>query len=180
MTTKEIGSSLTQEKLKEFLSYNKATGEFRWRKRSGRSIVGAVSGWTTNFNYRLIRIKTEDHLAHRLAWLYEYGVWPNGEIDHIDRNRSNNAISNLRVANRVNQGANSPKHKNNTSGFRGVFRDRKRWVAAAWTGGKAAPKRVTFGRCDTPEEAAAAFDAGAKKLWGDFYQPQLPAKQCSA
>jgi hypothetical protein len=159
MTKKETDSKLTRDTIKEFLSYDRSTGIFRWRKRSGKSVVGEIAGWLC-LGYRLIRLKREDHLAHR--------------------NRSNKAISNLRAANRVNQGANTPKHKNNTSGFRGVFRDKKRWVAAAWTGGRSNPKRVTFARCDTPEEAAAAFDAGAKKLWGAFYQPQLPPKPCSA
>ncbi|MDD0156969.1 HNH endonuclease signature motif containing protein, partial [Shigella flexneri] len=72
-----------------------------WKKKlSARGAVGKVAG-TISYGYNAINIDGVRYFAHRLAWLYVYGEWPKQEIDHIDRNRRNNAISNLRDVSRV-------------------------------------------------------------------------------
>ena len=70
------------ELVKRFLEYNPLTGEFKWRP--------------SNNGYVSIRIQGKAYLAHRLAWLITYGKMPKKDIDHIDRNRQNNRIDNLR------------------------------------------------------------------------------------
>ena len=105
---------LTQERLKERLDYDPDTGVFV-SLGTGDSIGVHDEGY--------VRITMKDrkkHYAHRLAWLYVHGKWPEGDIDHIDRNKSNNAISNLRDVPRAINIFNAPSRQDNTSGCTGV------------------------------------------------------------
>ena len=90
---------LTQHTLKEHLSYNPETGVFTNNKnKPGRGGgVGSVAGNTTNKkNYVIIKLLGRKYYAHRLAWLFYYGEWPQNEIDHINNNKLDNRIINLR------------------------------------------------------------------------------------
>ena len=90
--------TLTQEYLKSILDYDLDTGIFTWKiNKAKRTKIGDIAGWSYN-GYREIEINDKKYKAHRLAWLYVYGEMPNKLIDHIDGNRSNNKISNLREA----------------------------------------------------------------------------------
>jgi len=111
---------LTQEKLKKFLDYNFETGIFTWKVRRKNSVnVGAVAG-SLSHGYILIMISGKFYRAHRLAWLYIHGYFPEYFIDHIDRDRSNNRINNLRhVSNQCNV-RNSGNRKDNKSGIKGI------------------------------------------------------------
>lgn len=106
MTSQNASAKIvTQDKVKQVLDYNPATGEFTWKvATSNRVKPGEVAGrLCKTLGYILIGIKSKTHLAHRLAWLYTYGEWPKQQVDHVDGNRSNNAIANLRdVSNRQN------------------------------------------------------------------------------
>ena len=124
---------ITQERLKELLEYNEETGVFTWKKTmSNRSVVGKVAGSINNrYLYRYIRIDCSGYRAHRLAFLYLNGEFPNGEVDHINHNRDDNRISNLRVVDRGEQMRNRRIGKSNKSGVMGVCWDvdRKKWRA---------------------------------------------------
>ena len=122
---------ITQEYLKEILTYNKEAGIFTWKVNHTQKIrIGNIAG-TLNKNYILIQINKKKYSAHRLAWLYEYGNFPKHNIDHIDGNPSNNKISNLREANQSQNGMNKKLHKNNNSGIKGVgwHKASKKWRA---------------------------------------------------
>lgn len=113
---------ITQEKLKEHLSYNPDTGIFTWIKkpnsRANRIKIGSPAGWVEN-GYNLIGLFGGQYQAHKLAWLYSYGYIPK-EIDHINIKRLDNRLCNLReVSHQVNC-FNFPVSKNNTTGFKGV------------------------------------------------------------
>lgn len=100
--------SLTQEYLKEILDYNPSTGVFIWKKKTSpasRISIGSIAGApNTKYKYIEITIHRTVYKAHRLAWLYTYGKWPSRQIDHIDGNRENNKLKNLRdVTARKNQ-----------------------------------------------------------------------------
>ena len=111
----------TQKQLKQILKYDPKTGEFIWKvNRSSNARAGSVAG-TLNNGYIQIMISGKIYYAHHLVWLYVYGYLPEHEIDHIDRNKSNNKINNLRHATRQCNARNIGLQCNNTSGIKGVY-----------------------------------------------------------
>lgn len=95
---------LTVERLRAVLSYDAETGVFVWRVSSKGTAAGAIAGAKLGTGYTTITVDQERFLAHRLAWFYVHGRWPADQIDHIDGDRRNNAIANLREAtNQANQ-----------------------------------------------------------------------------
>jgi hypothetical protein len=79
-----------------------------------------VAGALTEHGYLAFQIDGAKIYAHRAAWLYVYGEWPALEIDHINRQRNDNRIANLRLANRCQNGQNTGAHKRNATGHKGV------------------------------------------------------------
>lgn len=121
---------VTQKELKKHISYEKHTGLFKWeRPTSQRVKKGDIVGSFHNNGYITIRLHTKLYLAHRLAWLYEYGEWPE-QIDHINHNRKDNRLKNLRSVMHSENGKNQKMAKNNTSGITGVYWDkcRHKWA----------------------------------------------------
>ena len=124
---------LTQEEVRQLLDYDPETGELRWREwKQGRKMGKAVGMSVGSAGYRQIRINGKGYLTHRLIWLWRYGYFPENEIDHIDRDKRNNRLSNLReVSNSCNQ-RNSETRTDNKSGVKGVcWANRKsKWLAS--------------------------------------------------
>lgn len=121
---------LTHERLISVLEYEEETGVFVWISRTTNRVhVGSMAGYTGIKGYVLIGIDGVDYKAHVLAWFYVNKKLPNGKIDHIDTDRSNNKISNLRCATNQQNNANKKKQKNNTSGYKGVswHKKAKKW-----------------------------------------------------
>ncbi len=130
---------INQQNLKNLLAYDPDTGVFTWLKpTSNRIKPGALACSVNTIGYVRIGIGNKRYLAHRLAWLYVYGVWPKNEIDHINRNRQDNRICNLRDATSQENKINSGLKSNNTSGIKGVSWDKKcnRWRVQARVNGK--------------------------------------------
>ena len=130
---------MTQEKLKELLDYNEKTGEFRWKVNRGIKIkIGDIAGTLKKEGYVAININYKLYYAHRLAWLYVYGKFPEQETDHINQNRSDNRVKNLRAVTCAENGKNQLLRKNNVSGISGVYWNKgiKRWIAQIWVGNK--------------------------------------------
>jgi len=122
---------ITQSRLKELLTYNPSTGLFKWRS-SGKGRYKDLSvGGVRKDGYCRIMIDGKRYLSHRLAFLYIDGEMPNGQVDHIDHNPTNNALSNLRAVTHQENNKNISLAKNNTSGFTGVSWNKKdkRWQA---------------------------------------------------
>jgi hypothetical protein len=92
-------TELTQERLKELLHYDPETGIFtNLTQRGGHAKKGAVAGTKNSIGYVCIRIDYDQYRAHRLAWLYVYGEFPEKFIDHMNEIRDDNRIINLRLA----------------------------------------------------------------------------------
>lgn len=100
-------------------------------------------------------------MAHRIAWLIYFGHWPDGDIDHINGDRSDNRIINLRdVSRTINlQNRRSPQSTNAT-GYLGVHRDKRRYVAQI----KTPDRNIRIGTFRTPEEAHAAYINAKREL----------------
>lgn len=165
---------LSAEIAREFLVYDPKTGKLFWRKRARKWFHSdrQFKIWNTRFaekeaffsvhtgGYRMGSVFGRRYFAHRVIWLIQTGEWPIDLIDHIDRDRSNNAWDNLRQADPVLNGHNQGRQRRNTSGFPGVSRHTPtgKWRA-----------QISINRChrslglyDNLEDAAAAY-ANAKQ-----------------
>lgn len=167
---------LTQARLQELLSYDQEIGVFYWRERSSEDFsdeahckmwnkqhAGKAAGGVNTESYIVIGIGKTQHKAHRLAWLYVHGNFPEGEIDHINGLRGDNRISNLRdVPQRTNAQNIRSARCNNKLGILGVHFDkyRNKFAARLNVGGKV--KNV--GRFDTPEAAHAAYVKAKREI----------------
>ena len=101
-------------------------GELYWKvRRGGSAVVGSLAGNTDTHGYRQVKINGIRYLMHRIIFLMHHGYLPEF-IDHIDNNRLNNKIENLREANRSQNACNMKLCKTNTSGSKGVSWDRYR------------------------------------------------------
>lgn len=167
---------LTQQKLQDVLDYDPATGIFRWKVTTGRAVAGAPAGCVDD-GYLRIKIHRVRYRAHRLAWLYMTGAWPDPEVDHRDGDGLNNKFANLRESNATQNNANKNLQRNNTSGFRGVtfFKPRNRWKMQISFNGKSTTKYF-----DTIEEAAASYATHAVEYFGVFAHPKHCATTLSA
>lgn len=166
---------ITQEKLKEILSYDPLTGLFTWKVRDENSV--GLKIWNTRYanttagticpdNRIVINIRTPEgkvkrYMAHRLAWLYEHGYFPLEDLDHIDMNPRNNAISNLRLATRAENLQNKIKaHKNNSTKLLGVHTHRNKFRARI----RINNKEIHLGIFNTKEEASLAYITAKQQL----------------
>ena len=131
-------ASLTQDGLKQFLCYDQNTGDFTWKISRGSVKAGSKAGTLNPDGYVQIKFFGKFHKAHRLAWLYAHGEFPESLIDHINGVRHDNRISNLRQATQKQNAENRGKGRNNKSGFKGVHwhGKAKKWRARIQHDGK--------------------------------------------
>lgn len=156
----------SQARLRELFRYEPETGDFiRLVAGSARCHVGEVAGSLTHEYWR-IRVDGGVYYAHRLAWKYFYGTDPAVFIDHINGNRRDNRIANLREADASENLANSRKQANTKNIFRGVwqYKDGKKFYAAVNFRGK----KYNLGGFDTAEEARAACEAKRAEVHGEY------------
>lgn len=103
------------------LNYDPDAGEFRWRSNGGsRRRIGAIAGAVCGNGYRYIGIGKERYTACHLAWYIHYGVWPDKIVDHINGDKANDSIANLRL---VTKQENAVNNKAKRKDDYGVFRD---------------------------------------------------------
>ena len=140
----------------------------RWKKQKGaRGVCGGEAGYDREDGYRRIRIKDKEWYVHRVAWYLAYGVWPERDLDHINRDPRDNRPCNLRIATRSGNRYNSKNQRNNTSGYRGVSwkKETKKWQVSVQMNGR----RKHLGYFEGLEEAARVFDEHLKQVAGEFY-----------
>lgn len=159
-------SCLSQESLKSVLHYDKETGVFKWKVNIRRVKSGSVAG-TNHYGKRImIVINGKSYYAHRLAWLYVYGYWPENEIDHINGNGLDNRIINLRdVASVTNRRNIQKPRKHNKLGVQGVRyrKDKNKYEARITVNGLS----KGLGYFSSIEEAADEYNRAKEKYHDD-------------
>lgn len=143
---------LTQEALRNALTYNPDTGIFT-RNTPGKSKVGSKA----NGGYIKIYVLGNEYRAHRLAWLYTTGKWPKDQLDHINGDPTDNRICNLREADNALNRRNQKLRKDNASGVVGVSFDTRSGKWDARVAGKC------LGLFTSIDDAIAARKAAAIK-----------------
>lgn len=156
---------IDQEKLKQLLHYCPDTGKFSWLvdRRPGIK-AGDEAGTLRDGGYIRIQLDGERRYAAHWAWLYMTGELPVDEVDHIDRNRSNNAWFNLRAATKSQNCANRTTRGSECKGLRGVGKRGKKFVSMIRVNGETR----YLGIYETPEQAHAVYATEAAKVFGDF------------
>lgn len=144
--------ALRPDELREICGYDPYSGKF-----SGKTGVESFSVHMSS-GYQIVSIKNKKYKAHRLAWLCVNGEWPLGEIDHINRDKSDNRISNLRVVSRSENMQNRSMASNNTSGHKGVVWNKKakKWQAQL----KINQRLIHLGFFESKDDAISARKAG--------------------
>lgn len=156
----EQRAALTAEQVRELLDYNPETGRFTWRIAPRGHKAGSQAGCIDSYGYVVIRIAGAGHKAHRLAWLIAYGEWPDDQVDHINGDRSDNRIANLRDVSRLTNRQNMRRAQaDNRSGLLGVSLTNNRCKASIRSGGK----NHHLGYFASPEAAHAAYVAAKRQ-----------------
>lgn len=156
------------EELKRLLSYDPETGKWTWKVYRSRLAREGDTAGTPHHKDRYIRLHVNGrmHTAHRLAWFYMTGGWPLGEIDHINGDREDNRWNNLREAPKQLNALNRKIYRTNTSGQKGIHWHPRlgKWRVRIQQFGR----RISLGCYDTMEDAAAAYAAAEKVLYGPY------------
>jgi hypothetical protein len=149
-------SAITAELARELLNYDPTTGVITWAStRRGGAREGDQAGFINKHGYREVFLCGNYAKAHRLVWLIQFGQWPPHGVDHINGNKTDNRLANLRLADPGENLQNRTVQRNNSSGHTGVSWDEGKglWRAAIYVG-----KRKKFiGRFKSKEMAAEAY-----------------------
>ncbi len=158
-------TNMSADHLRKILHYNPLIGVFYWKENRHRAQIGNIAGHVAKNGYITIRVDGCMYYAHRLAWLYIYGEWPELFIDHRDGNPSNNTINNLRLATQSQNLYNSRMRPRGDGDIKGVCycNAKKRWIS--YINGK------IIGTFKDFNEAKKSRLMAAIELHGDFMGP---------
>lgn len=154
---------LSVDRLRSLLDYDPETGAFRWRVSRGRVKAGTVAGTQHHSGYRQINLDGTLYLSHQLAWLHFYGVPQDRELDHINGDKADNRIVNLRLATHA-QNAWNVVRRPGRSGYVGASPDGNRFAARIKCNGK----KIHLGSFATAAQAHAAYRVAKRRLHGEF------------
>ncbi len=171
------------ERLKQVLRYEPETGKLYFIARadahpSFNSRWAGKEAITANNGHGYLRGNVDGTLmlAHRIAWALHFGEWPNAAIDHINGNRADNRIENLRLANKQQNAWNS-KPRQGSSKFKGVsWHDCGQWVAQITREDRSS----YIGLFPSEIEAAKAYDTQARTVFGEFARLNFPEQEWTA
>jgi hypothetical protein len=115
-------NDVTKEEVQEFIAYDPETGIFVWKVARPRGVKAGRRADRDNQagGYRKVHLNGRYYQASRLAWLLGHGHWPPDQVDHINGDRGDNRLANLRECSQSESMANVRRQKNNTTGFKGV------------------------------------------------------------
>jgi hypothetical protein len=153
---KEAATSLSMVEALYF--YDRWTGTFIRRSS------GVVAGSTNTAGHIQINVGRQLFVAHRLAWLFVHGEWPTNDLDHINGNKSDNRMTNLRLAAPFQNCRNRKMQCTSKTGFKGVGKIGSRFRARIKVNGR----EIHLGLFKTAEEAHATYVEAATKIFGEF------------
>jgi hypothetical protein len=170
---------LTAEFVRCRLNYDPETGLFTWKAREERRPIdrswnsrraGTLAGSENSEGYVEIYLDTRSYKAHHLAWLFVHGTTVS-MLDHIDRNRANNRIANLRPASVRENNWNRSRSTKNLTGTKGVSREGSsdKWVARI----TANKRQYRLGTFEKKADAIAARRAAERSFYGDFSPKEM-------
>lgn len=139
------------------IQYHPETGAFTWRVSAPGIKAGATAGATTRAGYRVIKVGRVQYRANRLAWFLSFGVWPAGEVDHINGDKLDNRLANLRDVDRATNSQNQKRaHRDNRStGLLGVTWNKQHGKYQSKL--QARKRRIHVGYFDDPIVAHQAY-----------------------
>lgn len=154
---------ITQERLRELFYYE--DGNLYWKEVTGRRKPGPLGSLNKSNGYMQHMIDGNLCLMHRLIFMHQYGVLPEF-VDHIDGDRTNNRIENLRSATRTENALNRKRPAHSKSGVKGVYWDKiaQRWVARI----KLNYQQLHVGAFTSLEEAKRAIEKAREELHGRY------------
>jgi hypothetical protein len=164
-------------KVRTLIAYDPDTGMFTWLPRGNPQWdgkwAGKKAGTVNGPGYCVFELENRPFLAHRVAWAISHGRWPANQIDHIDGDRANNRLSNLREATVRENHQNRSRHTSNTSGYLGVYwhAPTKKWQAKIMVNGNT----HHLGVFDCPAKAHAAYLVAKRQL--HVFNPVLRSEQ---
>lgn len=165
----EYGPKTEIESLRERYHYDPLTGAFTY-KAGAFAAAGREAGGVCNHGYTTVVLGRKRYQAHRVAWALMTGRWPEADIDHINRIKTDNRFENLREASRAQNLANCAVRGDSRSGLKGAIlrhgshKRRLKYTARIVVGGV----RHMLGNFETAEQAHAAYVEAASKFYGDF------------
>lgn len=165
-------------KIEDCISLDPKSGNLAWRVRVNNSVkVGDNIGTKHNKGYKFFRLNKTFDFNHRVVWYLAHGEWPLGEIDHINGDKSDNRLENLRdVTHRQNMWNKASQKA--TSVYKGVHwhKGSSKWRATLWTGAS----KVHLGLFQDEKEAAFAYDHAARVFFGEYARVNFDEEACLA
>lgn len=168
MPKRFVWPEMNADYLRSIMDYDGSV--LRWKeKRGSNALKGQIAGKKRPDGYIQIKIDRKMYLAHRLIWMWVYGSWPRMFLDHINMDKADNRIGNLRNCSRSQNGFNRGKQKNNSCGIKGVYKaENKYWKAQIYVSRKGKKKLIYLGLFPTKEQAGMAYKEASKKYHGEF------------
>lgn len=152
---------LSPEEIRGLFDLNVETGELTWKATTSRGQhTQRAAGSSHRLGYRQVKTGKKSYLVHRVVWAIVYGEWPSKPVDHIDGNKANNAVANLRLVtagqnmqNRAVKGVKTVSGLAGASYVPGTIRRRECWEARIKVNGVS----KHLGRFKSPEDAHYAY-----------------------
>lgn len=157
---------MNQSRVRDLLDYDRHTGGLLWRVSRGSVRAGQRAGTVKRDGYRRVMIDGREWPEAHVVWLWVHGTLPPLQVDHINLNKADNRIDNLRLATCSQQQANTRPSKRNKHGCKGLKwrADRRKWRVDIYVNGCA----KTVGHYTHKPDAIAAYALAARKHFGDF------------